>query len=1217
MTIVPNFQHRDSYSNDASMEANHSVISPECSELCMKLFGKGKSRLPVMTRLACIPVQVVVNGVASGCAHRKIRLKVGRRNLGVQIYLSRKTQKMDGEVKKRKSRDRRTKSVDVSEESERVQCEKATEPMENCPDLKNAATSTKHFTISIELDLVAWILFLVAFLTRTFRLSQPRDVVFDELHYGKYVSLYMKNTFFFDQHPPLGKQIIAAMASTVNYDGNYTFSKIGAPYTENVPIFWLRFIPALCGSLLSPLMYKLLLALGLNRWTALLGGILVIFDNALLTQSRFILMEPILLFFLTLGLVFLVKFHSTQLYSPLWFTYATAAAVAFTCAVAVKYAGFYSCCLAAISILRNIWKRLRDKNVSDWQLIVQTFTIAVIFTAIPATVYTGIFYVHLRTLHKAGPHDSVMTSAFQASLDGGLASIINKQPIVISHGSQVTIKPTFGRPCWLHSHPHTYPIKYPDKRGSSHQQQVTAYSWKDVNNWWIVKRPTKNDLVVGDEPDPIKHGDEIHLVHGLTARALNSHDVAAPVTPQAQEVSCYIDYNISMPGQLLWRVEIVNRDEEGDIWKAITSHVRLIHVSTGTALRLSGRQLPDWGFNQHEVVSDRVVIQPSTVWNVEEHRYTKTDDQKERERELVNREMIPLTRTNPSFLRKFTELQMKMLWYSDGLQANSHMYGSTPLEWLFLDKGIAYWVDSQSNGQIHLLGNIAIWYAGTFAVVTYLALLAFYLLRRRRLCFDLPDGDWEKFQMSGELLLGGYLINYLPFFFTERALFLHNYFPALIFKILLLCFIIEHLYILLKLFTKYSIFMHLARLVVFVWIGAVFYIFRKFAVLSYGAAKLSADDVINLRWKDTWDFILHKRTPPAFYKNDSDVNWVKNNYILEYGSFDEVPTDSLILEVINLFEETGSEIDLINETTHTDLLTNVKIEDNDITPEDQYSIEILDCNENDEQDDVIEDVRKQSPRTRRKIVKNEATGAHQTATTKEVVEVVVLAQTEKEVKDPPCDNKNTLICDICKIKCKSKQGMQLHMAVHTEKGQTSCKYCQEVIPTKYQLRLHMKEHHRDMMKKEKRERATIPCTFCQKSFSQPNQLRQHQMMHSDRKDIICDVCGKAFKRKNTLKQHMNVHTGEKPFKCQFPDCERAFRDRNSLIIHKRCHTDERPFPCEYCGKCFRDKGTLRIHYRQHTGENPYKCELCGKTTKQRQNLQSHMKHFHRINTNKN
>lgn len=33
-----------------------------------------------------------------------------------------------------------------------------------------------------------------------------------------------------------------------------------------------------------------------------------------------------------------------------------------------------------------------------------------------------------------------------------------------------------------------------------------------------------------------------------------SHDVAAPVTPQNQEVSCYIDYNVSMPAQNLWRV---------------------------------------------------------------------------------------------------------------------------------------------------------------------------------------------------------------------------------------------------------------------------------------------------------------------------------------------------------------------------------------------------------------------------------------------------------------------------------------------------------------------------------------------------------------------------------------------------------------------------------------------------------------------------------------
>ena len=33
-----------------------------------------------------------------------------------------------------------------------------------------------------------------------------------------------------------------------------------------------------------------------------------------------------------------------------------------------------------------------------------------------------------------------------------------------------------------------------------------------------------------------------------------SHDVAAPLHPANQEVSCYIDYNISMAAQNLWKL---------------------------------------------------------------------------------------------------------------------------------------------------------------------------------------------------------------------------------------------------------------------------------------------------------------------------------------------------------------------------------------------------------------------------------------------------------------------------------------------------------------------------------------------------------------------------------------------------------------------------------------------------------------------------------------
>lgn len=115
-----------------------------------------------------------------------------------------------------------------------------------------------------------------------------------------------------------------------------------------------------------------------------------------------------------------------------------------------------------------------------------------------------------------------------------MALITNQQPLEVAHGSQITLRHTHGRACWLHSHEAVYPVRYPDKRGSSHQQQVTCYSFKDVNNWWIVKRPERTDLIVEDEPDTIKHGDVVQFVHGITSRGLNSHDVAAPMTPQCQ-----------------------------------------------------------------------------------------------------------------------------------------------------------------------------------------------------------------------------------------------------------------------------------------------------------------------------------------------------------------------------------------------------------------------------------------------------------------------------------------------------------------------------------------------------------------------------------------------------------------------------------------------------------------------------------------------------------
>lgn len=188
---------------------------------------------------------------------------------------------------------------------------------------------------------------------------------FDELHYGKYISLYMRNIFFFDQHPPLGKQLIAGLVSFGGYDGNYTFTRIGADYASNVPIFWLRFLPALCGSLLAPAVYKLLQEAQLRRWTAVLGGLLVVLDNALLTQSRFVLMESMLLLASTVGITCLLRFQRCTLGSPRWLISGAAAAFFLASAGCIKYVGFLALLLAGYLLCRHLWKMLYDASLTS------------------------------------------------------------------------------------------------------------------------------------------------------------------------------------------------------------------------------------------------------------------------------------------------------------------------------------------------------------------------------------------------------------------------------------------------------------------------------------------------------------------------------------------------------------------------------------------------------------------------------------------------------------------------------------------------------------------------------------------------------------------------------------------------------------------------------------------------------------------------------------
>lgn len=713
--------------------------------------------------------------------------------------------------------------------------------------------NTSPFSVRFEINGVTLILFVVAFALRFYELDQPSSVVFDELHYGRFISLYLRRTFFFDSQPPLGKQLISLSAYASGYKGNFAdnFTSIGQEYDSNVPIRALRLVPALCGSLLVPTIYHIVLELGLGHNAALLSSLLLICENSILTQSRFILLDTILMFFSFSGILSYLIAKRKPTFSIQWISWMLVSGLLLASGVCVKYIGILTLLQVQLLAFFTVFLKIADKTIRTIHLWLEFLYYIFAFVIFPFLVYCLVFYIHLSILIRAGPHDNIMTSAFQASLEGGLASIIRGQPREIAHGSQITLRNTHGRTCWLHSHQAVYPIRYPDKRGSSHQQQVTCYSFKDVNNWWIVKRPNTVELITQEPRDNIKDGDIIQLVHGLSGRALNSHDIAAPMSPHNQEVSCYIDYNISMVAQNLWQLKLLNPDDTNGYWHAINSRAQLVHVNSSQALKLSGLQLPNWGFHQHEVVTDKQLNHQNTIWNVEEHRYTKNSDEKELERELGMAEFVPLNPTSLSFWDKVVELQYKML-IGNPENVQNHMYSSdSPLDWLFLTKGIAYWLSPNSNAQIYLIGNVTIWYLGIVSIISYWILFAFYTLRRKRLIYDMNDDEWNKYIQIGHFIAIGFLFHFLPYFLCERTLFLHHYLPALLFKIVLIGSMIEHASLFLP---NHVIFVSKVLL-----ICMVVYTFLQFLPLSYGIQDLTAAEVNRLKWRKTWHLLIHKQ----------------------------------------------------------------------------------------------------------------------------------------------------------------------------------------------------------------------------------------------------------------------------------------------------------------------------------------------------------------------
>jgi dolichyl-phosphate-mannose-protein mannosyltransferase len=245
------------------------------------------------------------------------------------------------------------------------------------------------------------LLTLAALITRLWNLGMPKSVVFDEVYFKVYAGDYLTGSYYFDPHPPLGKLLLGAWAKLFHLNA-------AALTSTTTPVTDLRYLPAIAGALIISVFYIMLRQLKASRRVATLGATLLLLDNALLVESRFILIDSMLILF---GLSAATAYLWARNHAD-WQRWSGIVLAGFLAGLAcsTKLTG-----LACLGIILIAW----FIEIRDWRTIWKRWLgEGAILVIIPALVYLSVFWIHFSLLPRTGQGDAFMPANFQQTLIG-------------------------------------------------------------------------------------------------------------------------------------------------------------------------------------------------------------------------------------------------------------------------------------------------------------------------------------------------------------------------------------------------------------------------------------------------------------------------------------------------------------------------------------------------------------------------------------------------------------------------------------------------------------------------------------------------------------------------------------------------------------------------------------------------------------------------------
>ena len=509
---------------------------------------------------------------------------------------------------------------------------------------------------------------------------------------------------------------------------------------------------------------------GYSLPACVLAAGLILFDNSHIGQTRLILLDATLVFFMAVSILCYVKFYKQRhtAFGRKWWKWLLLTGFSMSCVISTKYVGAFTFFTIGCAVMIDLWGLL-DINRRDGALDMITWSKhfvarAVGLLVVPFFFYLFWFQVHFAILTRSGPGDDFMTPEFQETLSD---NIMHAQAVDILYNDVISFRHKDTK-TYLHSHPDRYPLRYDDGRVSSQGQQVTGYPFNDTNNNWEIlpNTPMPDGTHAGT---PVLTGDVVKLRHVVTNTFLLSHDVASPYYPTNQEFTTVAPELAAGERHNETLFELRTESKAGQPFKSKSGQFKLVHFPSKVAMWTHTTPLPEWAFKQAEINGNKAVQQTSNLWYVDEI----ADLPEDSPRLVKEAKKIKSVR----FLKKYFELQRSMFAHNNAL-TSSHPYASQPFQWPFLLRGVSFWTQESTKQQIYFLGNpVGYWVASSILAI-FAGIWGADQVSLRRGVDALDRRTRVRLYNSTGFFFLCWAAHYLPFYLMGRQLFLHHYLPA-------------------------------------------------------------------------------------------------------------------------------------------------------------------------------------------------------------------------------------------------------------------------------------------------------------------------------------------------------------------------------------------------------------------------------------------------------